>query len=562
MIRPLAYAAFQRKSATAFHGRTLKRSRQAREPAPFVRISSPRAAHRALRVTRAGYGTYGTTTIHTSMHQATPLALAAFTLLSLGAMAQVPSACLEVESILVDACVSDADCPGSTEGMNEMVRFITGPAPIALADLQVTFYSSSFLGIVQDAATAAITAQLNASIQGCGQLLEPPGGIIPPGSRVIFITSTALCMQANPFTGLNDTLYIIFQTPGNSQGHFKNNDLVGQPVTTVPNAPLLCWLRVGVAGACEDTVTYDANLLVNTMGSYGGSSAENDGATVEFAWPGAATASYVNHGCMAAFEPTLPEVVSGGGPVDCNALAALVGSVSGTYASVHWQGGNGTFTAADALATDYIPSMADTGTVALSFCAVSPCGDTICAPVSITIAAPPVAHFSWAPEEPTVADDEVQFFDQSTGAVSWLWQLSGLSGNSDTTASPVAAIPGAGCWTVVLTVTNAAGCVDTASAQVCVAAADSLLVPNIFTPNNDGSNDVFRVTGGNLASLDLQVFNRWGQEVARLERVNQVWDGRTMAGEEMAAGTYFYTVQAVGKDGRMLAQTGTLTLLR
>ena len=490
------------------------------------------------------------------------MALAAFTLLSLGAMAQVPTTCLEVESILVDACISEADCPGSTEGMNEMVRFITGPAPIALADLQVTFYSSSFLGIVQDAATAAITAQLNASVQGCGQLLEPPGGIIPPGSRVIFITSPALCMQANPFSGLNDTLYIIFQTPGNSQGHFKNNDLVGQPVTTVPNAPLLRWLRVGVAGACTDTVTYDANLLVNTLGTYGGSSAENDGATVEFTWPGTATANYLNHGCMAAFDPTLPEVVSGGGTLDCNAQAALVGSVSGTYTSVHWQGGNGTFTNQGALVTDYIPSLADSGTVVLSFCAVSPYNNTIYSPVPITIAASPVAHFSWAPEVPTVADAEVQFFDQSTGAVAWLWQLSGLSGNSDTSASPVAAIPGAGCWTVVLAVTNAAGCVDTASAEVCVVAADSLMVPDIFTPNNDGSNDVFRVHGGNLAALDVQVFNRWGQEVARLERVNQVWDGRTMAGEELAAGTYFYALQAIEMDGKKLARTGTITLLR
>ena len=43
------------------------------------------------------------------------------------AHAQVPAKCLEIESILVDACT--AQCPGAAEGSNEMVRFITGPSP-------------------------------------------------------------------------------------------------------------------------------------------------------------------------------------------------------------------------------------------------------------------------------------------------------------------------------------------------------------------------------------------------------------------------------------------------
>ena len=93
-----------------------------------------------------------------------PAVLAASLSAALGAHAQIPTKCLEIESILVDACISETDCPGSTEGMNEMVRFITGPQPIALADLQFTFYSSNFLGIAQDATIASLIAQLNASI--------------------------------------------------------------------------------------------------------------------------------------------------------------------------------------------------------------------------------------------------------------------------------------------------------------------------------------------------------------------------------------------------------------
>ncbi|HRF79580.1 MAG TPA: hypothetical protein PL070_05790, partial [Flavobacteriales bacterium] len=56
---------------------------------------------------------------------------------SVGRMqAQIPTKCLEIESILVDACNPSALCPGSTEGQNEMVRFRVGPAPLAISDLE------------------------------------------------------------------------------------------------------------------------------------------------------------------------------------------------------------------------------------------------------------------------------------------------------------------------------------------------------------------------------------------------------------------------------------------
>ncbi|MCB0789172.1 MAG: hypothetical protein KDB75_07705, partial [Flavobacteriales bacterium] len=75
------------------------------------------------------------------------------------AHAQVPAKCLEIESILVDACT--AQCPGAAEGSNEMVRFITGPSPLSLNDLVVDWPNNFFNGFVQDATTASLVAQLN-----------------------------------------------------------------------------------------------------------------------------------------------------------------------------------------------------------------------------------------------------------------------------------------------------------------------------------------------------------------------------------------------------------------
>ncbi|MBZ0206044.1 MAG: gliding motility-associated C-terminal domain-containing protein [Flavobacteriales bacterium] len=788
-------------------------------------------------------------------------ALAGAVFFAQGMRAQVPVKCLEIESILVDACISLTDCPGSSEGMNEMVRFITGPAPIALGDLQFQFFSSTFRGITQDAGTALLTSQLNASIQSCGHLMEPPGGVIPPGSRVIFVTSTAMCVQANPFTALSDTLYIIFQTPGNSQGHFKNNDLVGQPISPVPNAPLIRWLRLYVNGtACGDTATYDANQLVNIYGTYGGLTEENDGATAVFAWPGPPDVTYVNYGCQAPFTPTLVTILSAPDPIPCGQSANLIGAVSGPYAHVHWHGGGGVFSQADSLSTDYTPGGGDSGEVELSFCAITACGDTLCAQVTVTtgdmpsvtitgdttlcdstdnvvltasgadsylwstgdttdaitvdgmagtafwvvganscgtdsafvalslmsavltsvdvqcngaadgslgyvasggeepysyvwstgstdpmidslapgpysvsvtddsgctlnasytitepdpvtttvgadtticpggevtlsaeaaggtpdytytwtpegpvvsplatttytvvasdangcqgapqqvtvsvptdqavsishtpldgcaphcitftasssaqhgytwdfgdeatatdsvaehcytdagqysvnlvvqpasgcpevqyavgpftISVSPVADFSWIPITPTLSDPEVHFTDLSGGATSWAWHFGDPADSSSTDISPTFTFPSAGCFPVSLVVTNDAGCADSTVQQVCVLAQDSLIVPNIFSPNSDGRNDVFRIRGGDLTSLEVHIFNRWGQQVALLERVNQVWDGRSPAGEVLSEGTYFYTLRGVGRNGTAHDQSGTITLVR
>ncbi len=98
--------------------------------------------------------------------------------------------------------------------------------------------------------------------------------------------------------------------------------------------------------------------------------------------------------------------------------------------------------------------------------------------------------------------------------------------------------------------------------DLCVEGDDSLLVPNIFSPNNDGVNDLFRVSGVDLISLQMVIFNVRGQQVAILERVAQSWDGRSPAGEMLSAGTYFYTLQATSINGRTFDLVGSVTLVR
>jgi len=314
------------------------------------------------------------------------LSVSGLLLLAGAVSAQVPTKCLEIESILVDACISSTDCPGSAEGQNEMVRFRVGPQAIALSDLNVDWPNNSFNGLVQNSTSAAVTATLNASVTACGLLLEPPGGLIPAGASVLLITSTAMCTEANSFAGLTDTLYVIFQQAGNTAGHFanQNNGSLVSPVPTGgPSLRTLVITRTSTN--CSDTVTYDRQELVNLYGTYGGTSSENDGATVSFTWPGTPALTYTNSGCQAPVVFTVVTATSNTTSICAGGTVSLSGTISGSYTSVQWSGGTGTFSSPTDTLTTYTAGPGDQGNVVLSFCAVGSCGQSTCDTLLLSI---------------------------------------------------------------------------------------------------------------------------------------------------------------------------------
>jgi len=361
-----------------------------------------------------------------------PFLFAGVLLFSAG-QAQIPTKCFEIESILVDACISATDCPGSQEGQNEMVRFRTGPDPIALADIVVDWPNNTWRGFVQDASTAALTATLNATIESCGFLLEPTAGVIPPGSGVLMVTSTAMCTPANPFTNLGDTLYLVFQQPGNTAGHFANHTNGGtvSPVPTSASA-LRTLVMIHLPTACGDTATYDRAELVNIYGTYGGVAAENDGSTAEFSWPGIPVVSYVNFGCQAPIVPVSVAVVvdgdlCGGSAVDLEAV------VSGSFTSLAWTGGTGTFSDPTGAITSYTAGAGDVGTVQITVCALGACADPVCASVEVPVGNAPLVEIG-SSGPLTLCPGETLVLT-AIGADTYSWST-GQNGPSITVSSP------------------------------------------------------------------------------------------------------------------------------
>ncbi len=86
------------------------------------------------------------------------------------------------------------------------------------------------------------------------------------------------------------------------------------------------------------------------------------------------------------------------------------------------------------------------------------------------------------------------------------------------------------------------GNVSATSSTFCVDNCPSYMLPNTFTPNDDGSNDIFTPTVNRFIDrIEFEVYNRWGQVVYRSDKPSINWDGTNLNGTPLKEGTYFYT---------------------
>ncbi|ACU05937.1 putative Ig domain-containing protein [Pedobacter heparinus] len=90
---------------------------------------------------------------------------------------------------------------------------------------------------------------------------------------------------------------------------------------------------------------------------------------------------------------------------------------------------------------------------------------------------------------------------------------------------------------------------------------NGIFVPNTFTPNNDGKNDVLYVYGNTIAKMRLRVYNQWGQFLYESLSIQNGWDG-TYKGQMQPNGVYVYYLEAEFNDGSKATKKGTITLLR
>jgi len=186
------------------------------------------------------------------------------------------------------------------------------------------------------------------------------------------------------------------------------------------------------------------------------------------------------------------------------------------------------------------------------------CGSTTNT-VTVNVYSQPTAAYSYIPALPFI-EDLVKFTDHSVNnIVSWQWNF----GDNTTSIlqNPQHTYPDTGMYTVRLVITDNNGCTDTTLQKIRVYI--KFYIPNIFTPDNNGSNDVFKASGTNdLVQLSCVIFDRWGLEVYKWDGVSGGWDGRLPSGEQGSDGVYFYIFKTTDVQNKENQYTGFVQLIR
>ncbi|MBK7391037.1 MAG: gliding motility-associated C-terminal domain-containing protein [Bacteroidetes bacterium] len=189
------------------------------------------------------------------------------------------------------------------------------------------------------------------------------------------------------------------------------------------------------------------------------------------------------------------------------------------------------------------------------------CTQTFTQPNAITIYPGPEAAFTPNPFEASILHPIIDFENTSSGATLYNWTFG--DGLSSTLFEPVHTYPDTGWYEVVLHVQNSYGCFDTVSHWVYIIPEFTLYVPNAFTPNQDGINDAFSIAGIGIVSMNLEIFNRWGENIYSTSSRDAGWDGSVQKDNGLAQqDVYVYQVTVKDVFGKTHQRVGTVTLVR
>lgn len=166
---------------------------------------------------------------------------------------------------------------------------------------------------------------------------------------------------------------------------------------------------------------------------------------------------------------------------------------------------------------------------------------------------PVIADFTAGPQPTTISNPVITFVNLSQNNTFNSWDFGGL-GTSNST-NPFFAFPNdiPGTYSVCLSISDANGCVDTVCKNVLI--NDDLLyyVPNAFTPDGDGINEIFLPILNNFdeENYQMMIFNRWGEIIFQTENILTGWDGSQTKGpvtEKVKNDVYIWKINGRNKD--------------
>lgn len=189
------------------------------------------------------------------------------------------------------------------------------------------------------------------------------------------------------------------------------------------------------------------------------------------------------------------------------------------------------------------------------------CASTLTFTNYITISANPIASFIYTPQQIEELHPDVTFASTSVGATTWLWDFG--DGAFSNVENPAHTYSDTGIFCITLIVTNASGCSDTTIGCLYIQPYFCLYIPNTFTVNGDGLNEMWKLYGRGIKSIEVRIFDRWGEELYFFNDIAKGWPGtRQQSNVICKQDVYVFRAEVIDPTNEKHIIIGQVNLIR
>ena len=368
-------------------------------------------------------------------------------------------------------------------------------------------------------------------------LLRPNATLAMAGNYVVTATDANGCVGAGFATAVVNTLPVITAT--------TNAICTGQQTSTLTATGATTYTWSGSYLTLPNANPTNANPTITSVYNVFGTDANNCVST--------ATTSITVY--------DLPIVTTNSVAPDCVPLChTFIATSTPTASTYSWNFGNGASSTQPAPTECY--TVAGTSRVVLTVTDINGCVSA--ASTSVTAFGLPTAAFEYGPQPVSILAPEVQFTNGSSPGLNYTWNFGDIYNNTDTVTNPSHMYSNAGDYTVTLTASSATGCSATTHEVVHIFDDYAVYVPNAFTPNGDGENEIFTAVGIGISNFKMYVFDRWGSLIFYSEDITKGWDGTYQAKgtDVLQQDVYVWKIQLKNFRNESKDLNGTVTLIK
>ncbi|MBA2611997.1 MAG: gliding motility-associated C-terminal domain-containing protein [Bacteroidetes bacterium] len=197
------------------------------------------------------------------------------------------------------------------------------------------------------------------------------------------------------------------------------------------------------------------------------------------------------------------------------------------------------------------------------------CKGTYDHPMPIVVWPKPHSDFNWNPDVVTTSNNQVTFNPMAKygpiTSINWMFTGTGINGfDTSNVQNPQRVFENAGKFPIMLIQRTDHACVDSTIKNIEIIEDFNVYIPNGFTPNGDGLNDMFLIKGLGFKpeGFSMELFDRWGNSLFFSKDYTKGWDG-TVKGIQSQDGVYIYKIRVVGANGEGRKEyIGHVTLMK